>query len=259
MTDQNEVFLETTEPVSVGLQLRNARERAGLTIEDIAQQTFIRPDILRDFEADRFQSAGGIAYARGHIRTIAKILGANADTLISDLELLTGEVDRPMIDLLTENSATAPRRQLPKFSYKALSGVAAAVIAALILVPAVASLTRSNTSSSQTTTNKDVPAPRSDAGNLTAVATKTSDVSVIISGISGNSWVGVTDAAGNQVFSGRISAGTAQTFTDNQLLYFVIGNAGAVNLNVNGKDLGTPGAVGEVLHLQFGPGNSSQG
>ena len=253
MNTENEVIIENAEPVSVGLQLRSAREQSGISIEDIANQTFIRPDVIRDLESDNFDTAGGMAYARGHIRTIAKILHLNGDALIADLEVLTGINDRPMIDLLTENSATAPRRERSKISYKAMSGVAAAVIAGLIIVPAVASLTHS-------TPKKAVaPSPQSNAGDLTAVATKTDDVSVVITGTTGNSWVGVTDSAGNQVYSGRISTGQSQTFSDNQLLYFVIGNAGAVNLNVNGKDLGTPGAVGEVLHLQFGPGQSTQG
>ena len=257
MNNENEVIIENAEPVSVGLQLRSAREQSGITIEDIANQTFIRPDVIRDLESDRFDTAGGMAYARGHIRTIAKILRLNGDALIADLEVLTGINDRPMIDLLTENNATAPRRERSKISYKAMSGVAAAVIAGLIIVPAVASLTHSTPK--KATAPSVAPSPQSDAGDLTAVATKTSDVSVVITGTTGNSWVGVTDSAGNQVYSGRISTGQSQTFSDNQLLYFVIGNAGSVNLNVNGKDLGTPGAVGEVLHLQFGPGQSTQG
>ena len=248
--------LEATELVSVGLQLRSAREAVGLTVEDIANKTFIRPDVIRDLENDRFDTAGGIAYARGHIRTIAKLVNLDGDLLVVDFENLTGVTDRPMIDLLTENSATPIRRERPKLSYKAMSGVAAAVVAGLILVPAISSFSHS---SSKKATVAAAPKVSSDAGNLTAVATKTSDVSVIITGINGATWVGVTDAAGNQVFSGRIIQGATQTFTDNQLLYFVIGNAGAVNLKVNGEDLGTPGAVGEVLHLQFGPGQTSKG
>ncbi|MEN9543086.1 MAG: hypothetical protein RL239_739, partial [Actinomycetota bacterium] len=30
-------------------------------------------------------------------------------------------------------------------------------------------------------------------------------------------------------------------------------NAGAVQLKVNGEDLGVPGRVGEVVRLEFGP------
>ena len=256
LINENEGFIEATELVSVGLQLRSAREAAGFTVENIADKTFIRPDVIRDLENDRFDTAGGVAYARGHIRTIAKLVNLDADLLIVDFENLTGVTDRPMIDLLTETSATPIRREMPKLSYKAMSGIAAAVVAGLILVPAISSFTHSSTKKPAVAS---APSASSDAGNLTAVATKSTDVSVIITGVNGATWVGVTDASGNQIYSGRIVQGATQTFTDNQLLYFVIGNAGAVNLKVNGEDLGTPGAVGEVLHLQFGPGQTSKG
>ena len=77
--------------------------------------------------------------------------------------------------------------------------------------------------------------------------------------VNGKTWVGVTDSNGNQVFSGQLTQGQTQSFNDSQQLNVVVGNAGAVNLNVNGKDAGSPGALGEVVHLQFGPGSSSQG
>ncbi len=48
--------------------------------------------------------------------------------------------------------------------------------------------------------------------------------------------------------------GTTHSFDDSQLINFTIGNAGAVDLNVNGKDAGSAGSIGEVVHLQFGPG-----
>jgi hypothetical protein len=54
-------------------------------------------------------------------------------------------------------------------------------------------------------------------------------------------------------YSGRIRQGEELTFKDDQLLYLVIGNAGAIQLIVNGEDLGVPGKVGEVLRLEFGP------
>lgn len=256
MINENEVIVEIPELVSVGLQLLNARESAGLSIEAIANQTFIRPEVIRDLEKDNFNSAGGIAYARGHIRTIAKLVHLDADALVQDFELLTGETDRPMIDLLTENNVTTLRREFPKISYKAMSGVAAAVVLGLILVPAISSFTHS---SPKKAPSASAPQASSNAGDLTAVAAKSSDVGVVLTGENGQSWVGVTDASGKQIFSGLVIQGEVKTFSDNQQLYFVIGNAGAVNLRVNGKDLGTPGAVGEVLHLQFGPGQSSQG
>jgi hypothetical protein len=102
-------------------------------------------------------------------------------------------------------------------------------------------------------------APSTTDQNATVVATKTSGVSLVVTGISGKSWVGIQDVSGAQVFSGSISVGEVKSFTDDQLLQITIGNAAAVSLNVNGEEIGTPGATGEVVHLSFEPGKSTNG
>ena len=38
----------------------------------------------------------------------------------------------------------------------------------------------------------------------------------------------------------------------------LIGNAGAVSLNVNGRDLGAPGSDGQVIKVEFVPGDPTQ-
>ena len=106
---------------------------------------------------------------------------------------------------------------------------------------------------------KAAPSQAAAVAPNTAVATKTSATSVVVTAVNGKTWLGVTDSNGNQVFSGQIKQGESQSFNDSQQLNVVVGNAGAVTLNVNGKDAGSPGAKGEVVHLQFGPGTSSQG
>jgi hypothetical protein len=50
-----------------------------------------------------------------------------------------------------------------------------------------------------------------------------------------------------------------KSFSEDQLIHAVIGNAAAVSLNVNGQEIGTPGGVGEVVHLSFTPNGSNNG
>ena len=101
----------------------------------------------------------------------------------------------------------------------------------------------------QSTTKNEAP----------VVATKTAGVNLILTGVSGVSWVGIFDSSNNQIYSGRISSGKSQVFTDDQSLYVVIGNAGVINVNLNGSDLGVTGAIGEVVRMQFTPTGSTQG
>ncbi|HEY4899124.1 MAG TPA: helix-turn-helix domain-containing protein [Candidatus Nanopelagicaceae bacterium] len=250
--------------MSVGILLRQARESAGMSIEELSQETRIPRKILNDLEKDDFQSCGGVAYARGHIRSIAKALHANSDLLVDEFNLMNQEFDRPMIDLLSENSATPIPRMGTKVSFGLMAKVAVVVVALLVAIPTAASFVNkpAKTPAKTSTTNVVTPpttAPVTSSPGSLAVATVTSQVSVVVTASLGTTWLAVTDSSGTQIFSGMLEKGATKTFDDSQLINVTIGNAGAVDLNVNSKDIGAPGTTGEVVHLQFGPGASSQG
>jgi cytoskeletal protein RodZ len=246
------------ENLTLGTEIRAACERAGYTIEKVAEITRIRETLIRDIESDQFDSCGGNAYARGHIRTIAKVLKLNADLLIEKFAQITGDFDRPMVDLLEENNVIKQRAPRPAISFKALASVAAGVVALLIAVPAVISLFPNDTTSPLAPSSQGL-APSTTDQNSQVVASTTSGVSLVVSGISGKSWIGIQDASGAQIFSGSIKVGESKSFGEDQLLQVTIGNAAAVSLNVNGKEIGTPGGVGEVVRLSFTPDNSNNG
>jgi cytoskeletal protein RodZ len=246
------------ENLTLGTEIRDARERAGFSVAKIAEITRIRETLIKDIESDQFERCGGNAYARGHIRTIAKVLNLNADLLIEKFAQTTGDFDRPMVDLLEENNVIKQRAPRPAISFKALASVAAGVVALLIAVPAVISLFPNDTTSPLAPSSQGL-APSTTEQNSQVVASATSGVSLVVSGISGKSWIGVQDASGAQIFSGSITVGETKTFSEDQLLQVTIGNAAAVSLNVNGQEIGTPGGVGEVVHLSFTPNGSNNG
>ena len=62
--------------MSIGDALAQARSQAGLTIAQVSQRTRIRETIIRGIEHDDFSACGGDFYARGHIRSIARVVGA---------------------------------------------------------------------------------------------------------------------------------------------------------------------------------------
>jgi cytoskeleton protein RodZ len=248
----------TPEKVTLGTEIRCARERAGYTTANIASTSRIREAVIIDIESDNFSTCGGNAYARGHIRTIAKIIGIDPDNLVEKFAEATGDFDRPLVDMLEENSAIKHRGVRQAVSYKALSSVAAGVVALIIAVPAIISLFPNEKPASLTPSSQGV-APSTTNQNSAVVATRTSRVELVVTGISGKSWIGIQDANGAQVFSGSINIGESKSFSDSQLLQVIIGNAAAVSLNVNGEEIGSPGGVGEVVHLSFQPGSSNNG
>jgi cytoskeleton protein RodZ len=234
--------------MSVGVLLRQARESVGMSIEELSEITSVRRRVISDLESDSFESSGGLAYARGHIRIIAKALHANSDLLVEEFNVMNQDFNRPMIELLNENNVIPVLRKESKVSFILMAKAAAVIVALLIAVP-----TALTQGAGTTSTTGSAPT------DPTVVATKSAPVVVIVTASGGSTWLAVSDSSGAQLFSGMLKHGTARSFDDTQLINLTIGNAGAVNLNVNGKDSGTPGATGEVVHLQFGPGASSQG
>jgi cytoskeleton protein RodZ len=238
--------------MSVGLRLKEVRKSAGLTIEQLSARTRIPASVIEDLERDNFSTCGGPTYARGHIRTIARICGVGDTEILLAFESQTIPLSKSIRDLLNDTSATPATKERKPLSWKALSGVAAGVFAFALV--GVGILSSSNNSSTTITS------PTSSSSNKESpVAKKIDGVEVQLKGVNGLSWVAVSDSTGTTLFSGRIRQGEERTYRDNQLLYVVIGNAGAINLTVNGEDLGVPGSVGEVVRLEFGPQASNQG
>lgn len=89
------------------------------------------------------------------------------------------------------------------------------------------------------------PSPSSSPARGVAVALRAT----------GQSWVSVRDAGGRTVFAGLLSRGDARRFRDSTVLRLTLGNAGAVQLTVNGTPIGPAGADGQVVRLRFGPGD----
>jgi cytoskeletal protein RodZ len=224
------------------------RKSAGLSVEQLAARTRIPASVIEDLERDNFSTCGGPTYARGHIRTIARICGLGDSEVLIAFESQTISLSKSIRDLLNDNSATPVAKERKPISWKALSGVAAGVAAFGI----VGTLIFSTSSGSPEEQNVVTNSTNSNQSNGAVAAVK-NGVEVVLTGVNGLSWVAINDSTGATQFSGRIRQGETRTFSDNQLLYLVIGNAGAVSLTVNGEELGVPGRVGEVVRLEFGP------
>jgi hypothetical protein len=57
-----------------------------MTVIEVSERTRIRATIIRDIERDDYSSCGGDYYARGHIRAIARVVGADPVPLIEEYD-----------------------------------------------------------------------------------------------------------------------------------------------------------------------------
>ena len=235
--------------------LQQAREAAGLTVEQISSLTNVRVGVIKDLENNSVEVCGGVAYARGHIRSIvkaintktSKALQVDADVLVAELEASQNTESKKIIDQLAANNVADKPKEKKRMRFGTLASISAAALS-IGFVTQIAINNVSAVSESITSVSVKKPSAQESSTTITVPA----GVNLVLTGINGHSWVGLTNENGESVFNGHISAGQIATFNDPNLLRAVIGNAGAVKLNVNGSELGVAGAEGEVVRLEFG-------
>ena len=74
MTEQIEMPEESLAPRGAGPQLRLAREKMGLSVKDVAEQTRISQSNIEKIEAGDFAALPGRTYAMGFARSFAKVV-----------------------------------------------------------------------------------------------------------------------------------------------------------------------------------------
>jgi len=79
--------------MTVGSQLRAAREAAGLSVADVAAATRMRGSIIEAMESDDFSHCGGDVYARGQLRMMAPIVGLDPEELANSFDAQTPDRD----------------------------------------------------------------------------------------------------------------------------------------------------------------------
>lgn len=238
--------------MSIGSELKAAREAAGLSLDEVAARTKLRASLVAAIEKGDFTPCGGDVYARGHIRVLANLYRVDSTHLLLAFDQEFGVAETALDDLAQTNSQNLDRRLT--ISWRALSGVAAvALVGAIIVSNQLPNQETSLTAPSSSTRPSPSEVTPTESGSLPAVASADPVVTVQLTVVKSYSWISVTAADGSSLFTGQIEKGEVREFTDPQVLRLVIGNAGAVSVSVNGVDQGIAGDIGEVVRLEYTP------
>ena len=244
--------------MSLGSMITKARKDAGLSIDDLSAATNIRGTLLREMESNNFSQCGGETYARGHLRNIAIKLNVEPQIFLTAFEDEQMHVDRTMQALLVENNVMREPKEARKVSWKVLVTISIASL----FVAGLAQIIVSNDSA------PDIPVAVEETATPTASAEATTaaevvpteeptvstgqGVEVIINAVRAKSWLFVSDSSGRVLFSGQIPQGVTKTFSSDAQLNLKIGNAGGVDVSVNGKKIDSLGADGQVVSVSYG-------
>ncbi len=263
-------FEEDDRP-SIGSALRQARIDAGLTVDDVSNATRVRIAIVHAIEQDDFTPCGGDVYARGHLKTLARAVHLDPAPLLAQYDDDHGGRPAPTPAApMFEAERIRPERRGPNWT--------AAMVAAIVAVIGFVGFTLvkddsdgsktqvaegSTPTSSKTVNSPPTPTnpadPKPDPSDSAIAAAPQDKVTVQVTAPDGRSWISAKDHNGRMLFDGLLKQGESQTFQDKEKIDLVLGDAGALQLYVNGKKIEDEFQPGGVERLTYTKGDPEVG
>jgi len=248
--------------MTLGEFLQKAREDAGLSVDELAHIVNLRPGLIRAMESNDFLPCGGDTYARGHIRNISQITGTNPQELLAMYDTEHSVDSRSIHSQLVDNNAAAMRKENRKLSWKVLVSASLSVV---ILI-GVAQFAISAIDSEPATTSMVVeevepsPPPTPDASPTSSLTPSASPVAstspingqltLLIAATRGNSNIDVV-IGGVSVYKGPLFQGESKSFVDKNSISIYLGNAGDLDLTLNGEKLAPLGERNQEIRKTF--------
>lgn len=234
-----------------GAKLRQERIDRGLTIDDVARETRIKPRFLVAIEADDFDSLPGLVFARSFVRQFANALHLDPDPLVAAMpKLEDATVPLPNPPAGTSRSSYRIERAIYSGGWIALVGVAAVLGWVYLDHPRPRQVRSAETPARNAETAPVTPAstrPEPKTENpAPAVFQKApaAPVEVVITAHQ-PTWVQLI-ADGKDAFTGTLQPNDTKEVSASEQVKLIAGNAGGITVSLNGKTLDPLGPSGQV-------------
>ncbi|PPU18048.1 helix-turn-helix domain-containing protein [Xanthomonas arboricola] len=242
-----------------GQHLRDAREAAGLSVDDVAGKLRMPAHVVRSLEQEEWQRLGAPVFVRGQLRSYARLLHVDLEPLLQQAAIAPIEP----VKLVSHTHTPRARRILESTARKAMYVVITGVFAVPVWyatrshldgkAPSTVSLdsmpeapgtgTPANAATQPASAPREQPAPyiasmtpvpRATPEVETPTASAASGGSLSLS-FSGDSWVQILAPDGSAVEKALVRAGERRSYSPGQVGRIVLGNASAVEVQQGGS------------------------
>ena len=269
-----------------GEHLRREREMRGVSLEEIAAATRINTRFLEAIESERWDQLPGGVFNRGFIRSIARYLGMDEDSLVAeyDLDTQSNGNSHPAVVLPARVKGTAVEKASRNWQPAA---VALAALVILIVAASLAVSYRARISAGVRRASAAVvrvyrshirptaaPAANSSAGATstppasaitpsgTAAPTPANSAPLVLKLEAGKAANVKITADGHVVFDGAVRVNDVKQFQARDTFDVSSSDSSAVLLELNGQTvppIGTPGQPGAITLTRSDAGLPSGG
>lgn len=236
----------TSVSAGIGAALRSARTERGISLADLEARTKVRAGYLTALEEERFEHLPPYPFARGFLHSVAVELDLDPEPLVQQLAEAMRKTRPPSSDGWRRLDAVlVPAVRSSRFRRLAMTWgmliLAAGAVMAVYFVQQLRVLSMPAVVEAPTASPVGVSAagPGLPGGSL--------EVEIRAAR---RSWVLVI-ADDQAVFEGFVLAGETRLWRADRVLTIRVGNAGALTLLLNGRNLGPLGLPGEVVTRTF--------
>ncbi len=229
---------------------------------EIAEELCLTQRYLRALEQNDLKSLPGTFFYKSFVRQYAALLGVPAKLIQPALNALTEESQSP-------RSSPPPVRELDPlvqatnqyyFADRRI-GVPVGTLAAVLVACSVFYGWWNKPRRTHLTQAPPVvvqPQASTPTVQVSEVA-NVDDMSHVVLNLSATeaTWISIT-SDGKQIFSGMLQPSQTKTVSGLDAAMMKVGNAGGLEVRLNGKAIGPLGARGQVRHILFTPGNNFQ-
>lgn len=250
-----------SELASFGEELRREREIRGISLKEIADATKISKRFLEALEGNDHKTLPAPVFTRGFVREYARYVGLNVEEMVNRYNFAAANDDRIEKPPQVARYASSPPRDIsPRPAPKrgippAYAKIDRNAILLVILVAAVAGMAywaiqhKRQADAAEAAANAVPVTTAKTAAASPAAPAKPADDATLRMTIEAraDSWLEL-QADGKRAFYGDFKAGQRQEFEAKEQFTFArIGNAGGLNLVINGVPVPALGEEGEVV------------
>lgn len=227
--------------------LRSARERAGLSLQDVSQRLKMPIRVLQALEAGQWDQLGGAVFVRGQLRSYGRLLRLDVEPLLEQLEQQA--VARPA-ELVSHSHTPKLRYFLESFKRRAIYVVLTAVIATPVWMALRPQL--GNAPDGTTASLDAVPAPAVEpqAAKPRSTEARRPQATPYVASMAplprasepgltlrfkGDSWVEITAPDGRRIEQALIRAGEERHYAQGEIGRVKLGDANAVEVQQAGS------------------------
>jgi cytoskeleton protein RodZ len=241
---------------SIGPLLSAARFRARLSVDELGERTRIRPHVIESIENDDFGPCGGDFYARGHLRSLCRVLGVEPGPILETFDRRYAHAPIEAREVFEAELATGPRPTFRSIGRGAnwVALVVAVMLLAIVwtVVKVVAGDSESGSGAQEEQQSSVSEAPdQSDSERLTRLGAPSMN-ELTLRGVGDGTRVEVKNSDRNPVWRGRLRGGESQDLTIAGPITVIANDGGAVRMRLNGDSKGRVGESGERSRVTVG-------